>query len=96
MPMTWTEPEVFVTHPNGVKVYHTYKDNDRRMCYWYTTDECEDDIEMSNGAYIFDVRDLKVDLKPEDGEGEEAWHRRKILHAIDEGMLKLPEYNQPQ
>jgi hypothetical protein len=77
-------------------VYHTYKDSDRRMCYWYTTDESEDDIEMSTGEYIFDVRDLKVDLKPEGEETAEEWHRRKILRAIDEGMLKLPEHNQSQ
>lgn len=95
MPMTWTEPEIYLEHPNGVKVYHTYKDNDRRMSYWFTTDESEDDVEACSGDYLFDVRDLPLDMPPEKGESEDVWMARRITAAIEQGLLNLPDHNQP-
>lgn len=95
MPMTWTEPEVYLEHPNGVKVYHTYKDNTKRMDYWFTTDESEDDIEACSGDYLFDVRDLPLDMPREKGESEDEWMARRITAAIDQGLLNLPDHNEP-
>lgn len=37
MPYLWTEPEV-AAEVDGVKIYHTYKNGNEDMDYWYTTD----------------------------------------------------------
>jgi len=111
MPMQWSEPELYLEHHNGVKVWHTYKNsggNSSRMAYWYTTCEAEDDVE-SRSEYVFDVRDLLVPSeviaglvseapRNEDGGAlvpEDVLHATKITYAIDKGMLKLPPENQP-
>jgi hypothetical protein len=92
--MTWTEPELFLEHPNGVKVWRAYKDNNR-MTYWFTTAECDDDVE-SGSEFIFDVRDLPEPPKAMVGDDWDARHTATIVHAINEGLLPLPEENQPR
>ena len=44
MPYLWTEPEV-AAEVDGVKIYHTYKNGNEVMDYWYTADPTQDDIE---------------------------------------------------
>ena len=103
MPNRWTPPELFLTHSNGVKVWHTYKEfggNASKMEYWYTTYEAEDDAE-SGSAYIFDVRDLDgvtqetVDIM-RTSPNREQLHREIITHAISQGKLRLPFENRPK
>ena len=51
----WVDPEVFLEH-EGVKIFHTYKDDDWAngpMTYWYSTSD-------NDGENQFDVRDLRL------------------------------------
>lgn len=51
----WVDPELFLEH-GGVKVYHTYKDDDVGHgvhSFWFTLDDGTDEDQ-------FDVRDLAV------------------------------------
>jgi hypothetical protein len=79
MPMKWVKPQLFLEY-NGVKVYHTYKDNDfeNRLDYWYTPDVDEDE------QYTFDVRTL-----PEYKE-DNSNHKYVIRRAIFKGIVTVP------
>jgi hypothetical protein len=58
VPMTWTDPEVFLEHA-GVTVYHVYKDDDASAgarLYWYTVDPEGSDQDADRRT--FDVRGL--------------------------------------
>jgi hypothetical protein len=51
--MKWVEPDVFVTCPDGAKVYHSYKNDDyENAFFWGYTTEHEGEQEE------FDVRDI--------------------------------------
>ena len=85
MPMIWTEPDVFMTY-KGIVIYHTYKDDiyDYPSTFWYST--APEDPE-----YYFDVRELPyMEGKYQEMESLNA-HRNAIEHAIDNGLLKIPE-----
>lgn len=75
----WADPELFLEH-NGVKVYHTYKDDDvdqRQMDYWFTM-RCHDDEEH------FDVRDLKTWTPYGD-------IRKALIRSIESCELQSPD-----
>ena len=58
----WTEPELFLEH-NGVKVYHTYRDDDMdqgALEYSFTAD-CGSD------EHSFDIREFETEIKLEPG-----------------------------
>lgn len=104
MPYAWTDPELYLEHPSGVKVWNTYKGmRDYPMSSCFTTKECDDDCE-SGSSYVFDVHDLpdppsEVLNALRDGHGNVApdvLYAAKITHAIDEGRLPLPPENQPE
>lgn len=84
MPLSWQDPEVALTH-RGVRVYHTYKDDDieNRNEYWYSFYMAADDGE-------FDVRNL---VGPElDGNFTNEEGRRRIIRmAIEHGILAVPD-----
>jgi hypothetical protein len=67
----WIDPELFLEH-HGVKVLHTYKDDDvnqGQRCYWLTVNPecgvtagvCED----QPCRHVFDVRELSTWREPE-------------------------------
>lgn len=81
MPYTteWTEPDLFLEH-NGVKVYHTYKDDhvdQGLMHYGFTLNEYDDEEH-------FDVRDLKT-------WGHDDDVRKALILAIESGELQSPD-----
>jgi len=87
---SWVDPELFLEY-KGVKVYHTYKDDDfeERLMYWYAiypTGCFHDD-------YIeFDVRNLPapagINLSTMEKLSNYAeLHRKIIEHAIDQGYI---------
>ena len=56
----WCPPEVFLEH-NGVKVFHTYEDNDvdnGTLQYHFTSEGRSDDPE-----HQFDIRDFDTEIK---------------------------------
>lgn len=86
MPLVWQDPEVALTH-RGVKVYHTYKDNDagHRLMYWYSFYKSYDEERE------FDVRSLFSQLG-HDGEFETEEGRRRIIRmALEGGILVVPD-----
>lgn len=85
MPMTWTEPEVFLIH-NGVTVYHAYKDGnaDHRLTYHYTTSKHDEE------GFTFDVRDLHAGDDSLDGR-RELDHDPLIRFALDNAEIPYPE-----
>ena len=95
MPYEWTEPELYLEHPNGVKVWHTYKGYGGAMGYWFTTCESDDDVE-SGSEYIFDVRELPEPVGECGNKTDDEINALKITRAIDTGLLPLPESNQPE
>jgi hypothetical protein len=83
MPLVWQDPEVALIH-RGVKVYHTYKDDNIDCCnaYWYS-------FHMGSEEESFDVRNLRC---PHDCViEEEKWRQRVIRIAIERGELVVPE-----
>lgn len=108
MPYAWTEPELYLEHPSGVKVWNTYKGmRDYPMSSCFTTKECDDDCE-SGSSYVFDVYDLpeapddllQVALRAAVAADaavtrEDVEISVRIVNAINEGLLELPEENQP-
>ena len=83
MPLEWKEPEEFLEF-DGVKIFHTYKDDlsDIPQSYWYST--CDTDVDSE---YEFDVRDLpEYDARRDVGNFDE--HRKAIRAAISAGLLE--------
>jgi hypothetical protein len=67
----WEGPELFVEH-KGVKVFHTYKDDDvnqGQRCYWLTVNaECGMTARVCEDQpcrHVFDVRGLSTWREPE-------------------------------
>jgi hypothetical protein len=66
----WEDPELFLEH-NGIRVFHTYKDDDinqGRRCYWLTVSP---DCGVVSGMcdqqpcrHVFDARDLSTWRQP--------------------------------
>ena len=88
MPYLWTEPEV-AAEVDGVKIYHTYKNGNEVMDYWYTADPTQDDIEgwCDGPDYQFDIRDIELPRIVRD----EFNTRRQSEYIIVHQLVKWPE-----
>lgn len=88
-------PELFIEH-NGVKVYHTYKNDcldEGVRIYWFTTSEGCGESECScdeQGAclHVFDVRDLESWVAPEEFAQTRDAAVKAIKAAIEAGQIK--------
>jgi hypothetical protein len=83
MPLRWSPPEQFLEY-DGVKVFHTYKDelSDFPQSYWYSTS----DNAAIGSECEFDVRSLPTyDPRRDVMDSEE--HRNAIRAAISAQML---------
>jgi len=82
---TWVEPDLFLEH-KGVKVYHTYKDQDyeRQLTYQYAVGS-EDDM-FNEELHEFDVRDLHT-FKCSPSDSSSAC--QAIKRAIEIGGIDL-------
>ena len=67
----WIDPELFLEH-QGVKVFHTYKDDDvnqGQRCYWLTVNpQCGVTARVCDDQpchHVFDVRELSTWREPE-------------------------------
>jgi hypothetical protein len=81
MPYVWTEPEV-AAEVCGLKVYHTYKNNNRQM-HIFTTDPAQDDCKGEYDApdYRFDIRNLDIPDEVPD----------KLEYAIRHRLVRWPD-----
>ena len=90
MPMKYVEPETFMVY-KGIYVYHVYTgDIDSRLLYLFSTDKDE-----NNFGYQFDVREVSKRILGEAKSklsGDEV--RQAIMTALDNGMLKIPMWQQ--
>lgn len=80
--ITWVEPELLLEH-NGVRVYHSYDDNevDEPLHYWYRVLNEVTEEEEINNTFDFCVKSLSTYDKTKS-------FPDAIKEAIDKGELK--------
>jgi len=90
MALAWTPNELFLSY-KGVTVYRLYKDDNQNSPFTYQFCFSPDDSDTTDDQ--FDVRDLPKFSEicgAATNDYDESF-RRVMEHAIDSGVLKMPE-----